>query len=561
MSLHMTAGEVVVRSLVAQRVPYVFGIVGSTFLPVLDSIYDREDIQYISVRHEQAAAFIADGFARSTGTPGVCLVSGGPGAMNLLSGLSSTRSAQSPVIALAGVSSSNYTNRESFQEFDLISIFRPLVKEALQLPSANLISEMMRYVFRTALSGNKGAVFLEMPRDYLEELVEYKNFSPPTSRDPSQLLYPNPQEVEQAVALIKSAKKPLIIAGGGVTASGASDEVVRLANTLDIPIITAYGRNDAIPNSCKYYVGPLGRAGAPEAGQLCSEADLVLAIGTRLWHFTTFYDDRYLKKNTNIIQINTDPFEIGRHYPVSVGLVADAKVTLLAIIEKVLEQGVTKKSTAWHQRTQELKQSRIDRLESESVPRGSDLLPQQVYAELRNVLPSNTIVTLDAGACPAFAYDRLNFNAARTFFSPLDAGVLGFALPEAIGAKLGRPESPVLAIHGDGGFLFNSQELETAVREKIPVVTLVMNNNSWGSEKAYQRQDYDSRFVGIDLVNPKFDEYAKLFGAHGYFVDKISDLSECLSLAFNAELPTVIEVKVDPDEFPAPVNIFKENKK
>ena len=221
MSLHMTAGEVVVRSLVAQRVPYVFGIVGSTFLPVLDSIYDREDIQYISVRHEQAAAFIADGFARSTGTPGVCLVSGGPGAMNLLSGLSSTRSAQSPVIALAGVSSSNYTNRESFQEFDLISIFRPLVKEALQLPSANLISEMMRYVFRTALSGNKGAVFLEMPRDYLEELVEYKNFSPPTSRDPSQLLYPNPQEVEQAVALIKSAKKPLIIAGGGVTASGA----------------------------------------------------------------------------------------------------------------------------------------------------------------------------------------------------------------------------------------------------------------------------------------------------------------------------------------------------
>ena len=561
MSQHMAAGEVVVRSLIAEGVKHVFGIVGSTFLPVLDSMYDRDEIQYISVRHEQAAGFMADGFARATGTPAVCLVTGGPGAMNLLSGLCSTRAAQSPVIALAGVSSSANTDRKAFQEFDLISIFRPMVKEALQLTSPILISEMMRYVFRTALTGNKGAVFLEMPRDYLEASVEYEPFDSSVSEKIPCVPYPNPQDITRATSLIEEAERPLIIAGGGVTAANASEDVVKLAEMLNIPIVTAYGRNDAVPNNSKHYVGPLGRAGSPEAGQLCSESDLILAIGTRLWHFTTFYDDRYLKKNVKIIQVNTDSSEIGRHYPVELGITSDAKMTVQALLTSLTNQSVTKKEANWALRTKELRQQRMNRLEKEASPGTSSLLPQQVYAELRKSLPPQTIVTLDAGACPAFAYDRLHFNAGRTFFSPLDAGVLGFAFPEAIGAKLGRPEAPVLAIHGDGGFLFNSQELETAVREKIPVVTLVMNNGSWGSEKAYQRKDYGDRFVGIDLVNPRFDEYAKLFGANGYFIDKAADIPECLSLAFKSELPTVIEIKVDPDEFPAPVNIFKEKVK
>ena len=373
MSQHMAAGEVVVRSLIAEGVKHVFGIVGSTFLPVLDSMYDRDEIQYISVRHEQAAGFMADGFARATGTPAVCLVTGGPGAMNLLSGLCSTRAAQSPVIALAGVSSSANTDRKAFQEFALISIFRPMVKEALQLTSPILISEMMRYVFRTALTGNKGAVFLEMPRDYLEALVEYEPFHSSVSEKIPCVPYPNPQDITRATSLIEEAERPLIIAGGGVTAANASEDVVNLAEMLDIPIVTAYGRNDAVPNNSKHYVGPLGRAGSPEAGQLCSESDLILAIGTRLWHFTTFYDDRYLKKNVKIIQVNTDSSEIGRHYPVELGITSDAKMTVQALLTSLTNQAVIKKEATWALRTKELRQQRMDRLEKESSSGTSSL--------------------------------------------------------------------------------------------------------------------------------------------------------------------------------------------
>ena len=179
--------------------------------------------------------------------------------------------------------------------------------------------------------------------------------------------------------------------------------------------------------------------------------------------------------------------------------------------------------------------------------------PQRVYAELRRALPPETIVTLDAGAAPAYGYDRLQFTRPRTFLTPLDLGGLGFAFPEALGAKLGRPEAPVLAIHGDGGFLMNAQELETAVRHHINAVTLVMNNNCWGSEKAYQHHFYGGRFIGCDIGNPRFDEFARLFGAAGYYVDHPDQVGDTVRAALRVGKPAVIEIPIDPDEFPTPV--------
>jgi acetolactate synthase-1/2/3 large subunit/sulfoacetaldehyde acetyltransferase len=179
--------------------------------------------------------------------------------------------------------------------------------------------------------------------------------------------------------------------------------------------------------------------------------------------------------------------------------------------------------------------------------------PQRVYAELRRVLPPETIVALDAGAAPAYGYDRLQFSQARTFLTPLDLGGLGFAFPEALGAKLGRPEAPVLAIHGDGGFLMNAQEIETAVRHRINVVTLVMNNNCWGSEKAYQRQFFGGRYIGCDLRNPRFDEFARLFGAAGYYVEHPDQIGDTMQAAFAAGTPAIVEIPIDPDELPTPV--------
>ena len=183
--------------------------------------------------------------------------------------------------------------------------------------------------------------------------------------------------------------------------------------------------------------------------------------------------------------------------------------------------------------------------------------PQRVYAELRKAIPADAIVTLDAGACPAYGYDRLEFQRPRTFITPLDLGGLGFAFPEALGAKLGRPEAPAIAIHGDGGFLFNVQELETAVRERIAVVTIIMNNNEWGSEKAYQKALFGDRLVGADITNPRYDKLAELFGARGFYVERAEEIGDALKEALESDLPSIIEIPVDPEELPAPVRLVE----
>jgi acetolactate synthase-1/2/3 large subunit/sulfoacetaldehyde acetyltransferase len=237
---------------------------------------------------------------------------------------------------------------------------------------------------------------------------------------------------------------------------------------------------------------------------------------------------------------------------VALGIQADAGEALAALLEGLSQARVPATRTAWQQEAEGLRAQRQTRLQGESSLNTLPLKPQRVYVELRRVLPPETIVTLDAGAAPAYGYDRLHFSHPRTFLTPLDLGGLGFAFPVALGAKLGRPGSPVLAIHGDGGFLMNAQELETAVRHNINTVTLVMNNNCWGSEKAYQKHFYNQRYVGADIGNPRYDKYADLFGAKGYYVEHADQIGDAVQAALQCGKPAVIEIPIDPDEFPAP---------
>jgi acetolactate synthase-1/2/3 large subunit/sulfoacetaldehyde acetyltransferase len=275
-------------------------------------------------------------------------------------------------------------------------------------------------------------------------------------------------------------------------------------------------------------------------------------VGSRLGNFTTYYDQRYIQPGTRIVQIDIDSRDIGRTYPVTLGIQADAGEALAALLEGLSQVRVPATRTAWQQEAEDLRTQRQSRLQGEGNLNTLPLKPQRVYVELRRVLPPQTIVTLDAGAAPAYGYDRLHFSHPRTFLTPLDLGGLGFAFPVALGAKLGRPESPVLAIHGDGGFLMNAQELETAVRHNINAVTLVMNNNCWGSEKAYQKHFYNQRYVGADIGNPRYDKYAELFGAQGYYVEHADQIGDAVRAALQCGKPAVIEIPIDPDEFPAP---------
>jgi acetolactate synthase-1/2/3 large subunit/sulfoacetaldehyde acetyltransferase len=553
-----TGGRAVVELLKAEGVRYIFGIVGSTFLDVLDALYDDHSIEYINVRHEQAAAFMADGLARVTGTPGVCLVTSGPGATNLLTGIAAAHVAHSPVVALVGGVMLEHYQRDAFQDYDLVSMFRPVTKLAVQVNSPARIAETLHDALRAAMSGRRGPVLVEIPRDVLAApLPSAPAAAPPAGYRSTYSAPPHPDAIREAARLIRQAERPLLLVGGGATWADANELVVRLAEQHGIPMITAYGRNDAVPSGHPLYVGPLGRAGSPEAASACRRADVVLVMGSRLGQFTTHFDDRYLRPETRIVQIDVEARDIGRYYPLAVGIQADAREACRALLEALGREGAPPPRPAWRLEAEAFRDKRRARLEAEATLSTAPLKPQRVYAELRRALPADTIVALDAGAAPAYGYDRLNFSRPRTFLTPLDLGGLGFAFPEALGAKLGRPDAPVLAIHGDGGFLMNAQEIETAVRHGINAVTLVMNNNCWGSEKAYQKHFYHERYIGCDIGNPRYDQFARLFGAEGYHVEHADQVGDVIRAALACGKPTIVEVPIDPDEFPTPATAVK----
>lgn len=551
------SGRAVVELLKAEGVRHIFGIVGATFLDVLDALYDDRSVEYVNVRHEQAAAFMADGLARVTDLPGVCLVTSGPGATNLLTGVAAAHVGHSPVVVLVGGVSSEHLGKDAFQEFDLIGMFRPVTKLAVQVARPDRIADTLRAALRAALTGRRGPVLVEIPRDVLnEQVVATTDLAPDAYRTGHPLL-PHPDAVRAAADLLGRAERPLMLIGGGVIRAGASDLVVRLAEAHGIPMITAYGRNDAVPNAHPLYIGPLGRAGAPEAAAACRRADLLLVLGSRLAQFTSHFDHRAIQAGVPIVQIDVEARDIGRYYPVAVGIQADARETAQALLDALARAPARAAAPAWRQDAEALRHQRQARLAAEDQLETTPMKPQRVYAELRRALPANTIVTLDAGAAPAYGYDRLQFARPQTFLTPLDLGGLGFAFPEALGAKLGRPEAPVLAIHGDGGFLMNVQELETAVRHGINAVTLIMNNNCWGSEKAYQRAFYGGRYIGCDIGNPRYDQLARLFGAAGYYAEHPDQVGDAIRAALGGGKPAVVEVPIDPDEFPTPVGAVR----
>jgi acetolactate synthase-1/2/3 large subunit/sulfoacetaldehyde acetyltransferase len=553
----MSAGRAVIELLKAEQVRYVFGIVGATFLDVLDALYDDKSVEYVNVRHEQGAAFMADGLARVTGLPGACLVTSGPGATNLVTGIAAAYVAHSPVVVIVGGVSLDHYGKDAFQEYDLVTMFKPVTKLSIQVTRPERIAEDLRLAFRAAMTGRRGPVFVEIPRDVLNnQTVKAADLAPDRYRA-THAQVPHPDAIREAARLVTRAERPLLLVGGGVNWADAGDLVARIADQAGIPIITAYGRNDAVSNTHPLYIGPLGRAGSPEAAAACRRADVLLVIGSRLGQFTAHFDDRYIKPDTRIVQIDVHGRDIGRYYPVALGIEADAREACQALVDALGKPELGEARRAWRREAETLRAQRQARLAAEAKLATRPLKPQRVYAELRRVLPAETIVALDAGAAPAYGYDRLTFTHPRTLLTPLDLGGLGFAFPEALGAKLGRPDAPVLAIHGDGGFLMNAQEIETAVRHRINAVTLVMNNNCWGSEKAYQKHFYGERYIGCDIGNPRYDQFARLFGAEGYYAEHPDQVADAIRAALGCGKPAIVEVPIDPDEFPIPATAVR----
>ncbi|HLF04570.1 MAG TPA: thiamine pyrophosphate-binding protein [Dehalococcoidia bacterium] len=555
MAQRMKAGEAVVELLRQEGVSHIFGIVGSSFLDILDPLYDRTDIRFIGVRHEQGAALMADGFSRISGAPSVCLVTNGPGVVNLTYGIASAFVAHSPVVVLAPSASREHQNRASTQEFDQVSLFKPITKASFQINTVERLPDALRHAFRVATSGKMGPVLVDIPRDLMPGAeLELEVMPPDTYRSGQTRSRGDLNLIEKAARVLLGAQRPVILAGGGVQWSGASGEVTQLAELLGAAIVTSYGRADAVPSDHPHFLGHLGRLGAPEAIEAIRQADVILAAGTRLAQSTTFFDHRYIPASARIVQIEIDPQEIGRNYPVAVGIEGDAKAVLDELLNQVRE-AEPRPNPQWVSEISDWSSRRNARLEGEGRLSSLPMKPQRVYAELRKVMPRDAIVAFDAGLAPNFCQDRLNFYQPRSLISPLELGGLGFSFPAALGAKFAAPDRPVVNFNGDGGFLFNVQEFATAVEYGLRVVTVVMNNNCWGSEKAYQRYAFNQRYVGADIKNPRFDKLAEVFGGKGFYVERPQDIGDAMLQALDAPGPSIIEIPTDPDEMPRPARL------
>ena len=555
----MKAGEAVIEALRAEGVEYTFGVVGTTTNSIVTEMYGRSDIRFVDTRHEEGAAFMAYGYARASGKPTACITTSGPGTTNLVTGVALAYKGRAPVIVIAGDVARDFIYRDGSQAFDLVGVFKPITKLALQVNKTERIPEMLHYAFRAALSDKCGPVFLDIPRDLLDGQTIAGEVLPPRAyRAVDARIAGDPQAIQRAVTLLAQAERPLLLAGGGIIDAEASKDAVALAELLDMALVPSYGHTDAVPNSHHLYVGPPGGRGSGEAAEALHRADVILALGTRLNQSTTFWDYRVINPETQIVQVDIDAQEIGRNYPVAVGIVGDAKGVaeqLCRALRDAYPQGRPK--PGWRSEVAALAVRRQERLQAELTLTGDPMMPQRVYPELRKVLPRDCMVTIDAGVAPGLAYDRLHFETPRTLFNYAGHGGLGMGLGVGLGTKLGRPDRPAVSLQGDGGFLYASQEINTAVRWGIPLVSIVLNNSCHGAEKAQQQRFFGARYIGVDLVNPRFDKLAEVYGARGAYVERPDQIADAVRDALAANAPSVIEIPVA-EHFPAPAPTPKE---
>ncbi len=548
------AGQAVIEALGAEGVEYVFGVVGTTTNTMVTALHGRSDIRFLDTRHEEGAAFMAYGYTRASGKPAVCMTTSGPGTINLMTGIALAYKGRAPVVVIAGDVERANLDRDGAQSFDLVSIFKPVTYLSRHVHQTERIPEALHDAFRTALGGKRGPAFINIPRDLLENQTIEQALTRPSAYRPVDCRIPGDRDaIRKAAEVLSKAQRPLLLAGGGVIDAEASAEAVALADLLGMALVPSYGHNDAVPNSHALFVGTPGNRGAPEALEAINRADVILALGSRLNQHSTHWDYSTINRQTRIVQVDIDAQEVGRNYPVEVGIVGDAKTVAQQLLD-ALRATKPDQRAAWRAEIGALKTRRKARLDAERSLPGDPMMPQRVYPELRKALPRDCMVTLDAGIAPGLTYDRLEFELPRTFFNYAGHGGLGMGYCVGLGTKLGRPDRPAVSIQGDGGFLYTSQEINTAVRHRIPLVSLVLNNSCHGAEKAQQQRHFGARYIGVDLVNPRFDRLAEVYGAKGFYVTRPEDIAETVSAALKLDGPSVIEIPIA-EYFPQPAKL------
>ncbi len=549
----MTPSEAFVETLVANGVTDMFGIMGSAFMDAMD-IFAPAGIRLIPVVHEQGAAHMADGYARVSGRHGVTIGQNGPGISNCVTAIAAAYWAHSPVVIITPETGTTGIGLGGFQEANQLPMFQEFTKYQGHVTHPKRMAEYTARCFDRAMSDN-GPTQLNIPRDYFYGEIECE--------------IPKPQRVERgaggeaslaaAAELLATARFPVILAGGGVVMGNAVEECKALAERLGAPVVTGYLRNDAFPASHPLWAGPLGYQGSKAGMKLIAQADVVIALGSRMGPFGTLpqHGMDYWPKTAKIIQVEADHTNLGLVKKISVGICGDAKATALELTKRLSgktlacdatkaerAQTIASEKAAWEKELDEWTHEKdafsldmIEENKKEKTFNGGDYLhPRQVLRELEKAMPPRAMVSTDIGNINSVANSYLRFEEPRSFFAPMSFGNCGYALPTIIGAKLAAPDRPAIAYAGDGAWAMSMVEILTAVRHDIPVTAVVFHNRQWGAEKKNQVDFYNRRFVAAELENESWSEMARAMGAEAIVVDRLEDVGPALKKATDMQM-------------------------
>jgi acetolactate synthase-1/2/3 large subunit len=530
----LKAAELLVRCLENEGVDLVFGLPGEETLELTDALLGSRT-RFIEARHEQGAAFMADVYGRLSGKAGVCLSTLGPGATNLLTGVADAFLDRAPLVAITGQASLNRRHKESHQYIDVMSMFKPVTKWSASIPKAEVIPEAVRKAFKIAQTEKPGATHLELPEDVAEEQIGDASQLQPLFVQAPVMPEPSPAQVARAVRTISGAQRPVILAGNGVIRSRAHEAVRQFARRVHIPVLHTFMAKGTLPDSEPLSLYTIGLLARDYTSAVMEQADVVIAIGYDFVEYAPCFWNPHRDKR--IVHIDGSPAEVDEHYIVEVGLLGDLRHSLDLIGAAVPPFDLSWSSIA--------RKTVLDGFEAELAGSPSwPLRPQHLMRELRTALRPDDLVVCDVGAHKLWMARMFACEVPNSCIISNGFAAMGIAVPGAIAAKLSFPERRVVAVTGDGGFLMNSQELETAVRLVLPLVVLVWRDNGYGVIRWKQQLRF-GRTSAVEFGNPDLVQYARSFGAIGYRVAEPSELGAVLEEALKSKVPAVIDCPVD----------------
>ncbi len=537
----LSGGQILIECLKEQGVDTIFGYPGGAVLPIYDALYDA-DITHILTRHEQAAAHAADGYARVTGKPGVCLATSGPGATNLVTGITNAMMDSVPMVAFTGQVATSLLGKDSFQEADITGITMPVTKHNFLVRDIDDLARIIKEAFHIATTGRPGPVLVDIPKDVSAGTTEYTDPGPVYKRGYRPPYKADPKQVLAAAKAIAASRRPVIYAGGGVVNSGASAELQRLAEMIMAPVATTLMGLGGFPGNHPLSLGMLGMHGARYANYTVYECDLLIAVGAR-------FDDRVTGKvesfapEAKVIHIDIDPAEMGKNVRVDYPVNGDVK----AVLNQLLEVLEVRPDPEWGKKVQAWKREYPLQYSKEGMR------PQAIIRELSDLTEGNALIATEVGQNQMWAAQYYTFTRPRSFITSGGLGTMGFGFPAAIGAQVACPDELVFDIAGDGSIQMNIQELATAVNYELPVNVAILNNGYLGMVRQWQELFYNRRYSYTKLENPEFVKVAEAYGAEGIKITENAGIRPALEQAIASSKPVFMDFIIEPEENVTPM--------